>query len=173
MIRICNFQFFRRSHSIAKPGLISLTPRSIPFNSSISTVSHRHLSSNSANPSATANMGSISNNDDNPSTLPTSTPLKEISQAWRGPGSAAFDFRSDTITTPTLSMLRAIEQTTLMDDVYREDPTTNDFERWIAELTGKESALLVMSGYVTFPQLGMMGILLRLFHEDFVRSQKD
>ncbi|KAF7526075.1 hypothetical protein PCG10_004306 [Penicillium crustosum] len=70
----------------------------------------------------------------------------EVSSSWCGAGPAAYDFRTDTITTPTLSMLKAIAQTTLMDDVYQEDSTTNDFEKFMANLTGKEDSLLVMSG---------------------------
>jgi threonine aldolase len=66
--------------------------------------------------------------------------------AWQSPGPAAFDFRSDTHTTPTAKMLDAITHTTLMDDVFLEDRTTNDLESYIAQLTGHESALLVMSG---------------------------
>lgn len=65
---------------------------------------------------------------------------------WATPGSAAFDFRSDTITTPTAAMLTAITATTLLDDVYQEDPTTNALQEWIANMTGKEEGLLVMSG---------------------------
>lgn len=59
---------------------------------------------------------------------------------------AAFDFRSDVHTTPTASMLRAIQQCTLLDDVTMEDPTTLSLERFIADLSGKEDALLVLSG---------------------------
>jgi threonine aldolase len=66
--------------------------------------------------------------------------------AWQQPGPAAFDFRSDTTTTPTASMLNAIINTTLLDDVTMEDPTTNALEAHIARLTGHEAALLVMSG---------------------------
>ncbi|KAJ5311603.1 hypothetical protein N7476_007463 [Penicillium atrosanguineum] len=69
-----------------------------------------------------------------------------VSSSWCGAGPAAYDFRTDTITTPTLSMLKAIAQSTLMDDVYQEDPTTTDFEKFMASLTGKEEGLLVMSG---------------------------
>ena len=65
---------------------------------------------------------------------------------WSGPGPAAFDFRSDVVTTPTTNMLAAIQDTTLLDDVFAEDPTTNDLEEFISELTGKEAALLVLSG---------------------------
>lgn len=66
--------------------------------------------------------------------------------AWSSPGAAAFDFRSDTVTTPNTRMLDAIAATTLMDDVMLEDPTTNSLESHIASLTGHEAALLVMSG---------------------------
>ncbi|KAI4175219.1 MAG: hypothetical protein LQ343_001755 [Gyalolechia ehrenbergii] len=66
--------------------------------------------------------------------------------AWSSPGSAAFDFRSDVVTTPTPSMLKAIENCTLLDDVFVEDPTTQSLESYIAHLTGHESALLVLSG---------------------------
>ncbi|KAK4507870.1 hypothetical protein PRZ48_001605 [Zasmidium cellare] len=66
--------------------------------------------------------------------------------AWSSPGPSAFDFRSDTITTPTTRMLSAIAATTLADDVFQEDPTTNTFETFIADLTGKDAALFVMSG---------------------------
>ena len=59
---------------------------------------------------------------------------------------AAFDFRSDTLTSPTKAMLDAIYQTTYRDDGYAEDETTNDLETFIAKLTGKQDALLVMSG---------------------------
>ncbi|KAH8732876.1 pyridoxal phosphate-dependent transferase [Phaeosphaeriaceae sp. PMI808] len=43
-------------------------------------------------------------------------------------------------------MLRAIQQCTLLDDVSMEDPTTMSLERFIADLSGKEDALLVLSG---------------------------
>jgi threonine aldolase len=66
--------------------------------------------------------------------------------AWQQPGPVAFDFRSDTVTTPTASMLDAIANTTLMDDVFVEDPTTNELEADMAALAGHEAALLVMSG---------------------------
>ncbi|KAB2574516.1 L-allo-threonine aldolase protein [Lasiodiplodia theobromae] len=65
---------------------------------------------------------------------------------WTHPGPASADFRSDTITTPTASMLAAIASTTLGDDVFLEDPTTNALQAWIADMLGKPAALLVMSG---------------------------
>lgn len=50
------------------------------------------------------------------------------------------------MTTPTLEMLRAIASATLHDDVYAEDPTTWELEKYMAELTGHEAALFVPSG---------------------------
>lgn len=78
----------------------------------------------------------------------SSQPAQQINVAssWCGPGPAAYDFRTDTITTPSLSMLQAIAQSSLMDDVYQEDQTTVEFEKFMANLTGKEDSLLVMSG---------------------------
>ena len=43
-------------------------------------------------------------------------------------------------------MLSAIQNTTLLDDVFVEDPTTNALESYIAQLTGFPAALLVLSG---------------------------
>ncbi|KAK2026849.1 beta-eliminating lyase [Colletotrichum zoysiae] len=67
--------------------------------------------------------------------------------AWVGHlGAAGFDLRSDTMTTPTASMLAAIQSCSLLDDVFSEDPTTIDLESHVAKLAGKEAALLVLSG---------------------------
>ncbi|KAJ5675240.1 Aromatic amino acid beta-eliminating lyase/threonine aldolase [Penicillium maclennaniae] len=83
---------------------------------------------------------------------------------WQGAGAAEFDLRSmtflwikfflflmftilgDTMTKPTPSMLDAICQTTLLDDVFNEDPTTNTLQNYVAERTQHEAALLVLSG---------------------------
>jgi len=65
---------------------------------------------------------------------------------WSSPGPAAFDFRSDVVTTPTPAMLTSIAQTTLLDDVFLEDPTTTSLESFMASLTGKEASLFVVSG---------------------------
>ena len=43
-------------------------------------------------------------------------------------------------------MLSAIQNCTLLDDVFHEDPTTNALESFIAELTSHEAGLLVLSG---------------------------
>jgi len=96
------------------------------------------------------------------------TPSELPPNAWSTPGPAAFDFRSinpaplptprfskprltpfppgDVTTTPTTSMLASIQTTTLLDDVFGEDPVTNNLEAYIADLTGHEAGLLVMSG---------------------------
>ncbi|KAL9577332.1 MAG: hypothetical protein Q9212_006432, partial [Teloschistes hypoglaucus] len=66
--------------------------------------------------------------------------------SWSSPGTAAFDFRSDVVTTPTPSMLASIQSCTLFDDVFAEDPTTQSLESHIASLTGHPAALLVLSG---------------------------
>jgi threonine aldolase len=59
---------------------------------------------------------------------------------------APVDLRSDTVTRPTAAMRAAIAGAEVGDDVYEEDPTVNALERRVAELTGKEAALLVPSG---------------------------
>jgi len=43
-------------------------------------------------------------------------------------------------------MLAAIGNTTLLDDVFAEDPTTNDLEAYLASRTEHEAALFVLSG---------------------------
>lgn len=50
------------------------------------------------------------------------------------------------MTKPTPSMLEAICQTTLLDDVFEEDPVTNELQNYVAKRTNHEAALLVMSG---------------------------
>ncbi len=50
------------------------------------------------------------------------------------------------MTKPTPSMLDAICQTTLLDDVFEEDTVTNDLQTYVAKRTGHEAGLLVMSG---------------------------
>ncbi len=66
--------------------------------------------------------------------------------AWCNTSAAAYDFRSDYVTIPTLAMLQSIASTTLNDDVGQEDPTTNTFQSFMATLTGHEDALFVLSG---------------------------
>jgi len=56
------------------------------------------------------------------------------------------DLRSDTVTLPTRQMLDRILNSDFGDDVYGEDPTVNQLEKYSAEITGKESSILVPSG---------------------------
>lgn len=56
------------------------------------------------------------------------------------------DLRSDTITKPSQEMRKAMYDAEVGDDVYKEDPTANELEKYAAELLGKESALFVASG---------------------------
>jgi threonine aldolase len=56
------------------------------------------------------------------------------------------DLRSDTVTTPTAEMRRAMADAEVGDDVYREDPTVNRLESLAAGLLGKEAALFTPTG---------------------------
>ena len=59
------------------------------------------------------------------------------------------DLRSDTVTKPSPEMLEAVSKIDLAklgDDVFGEDELTNEFEKQVAELLGKEAGLFVPSG---------------------------
>jgi threonine aldolase len=56
------------------------------------------------------------------------------------------DLRSDTVTKPSPEMRKAMYEAEVGDDVFKEDPTVNKLEEYIAELLGKEAALFVPSG---------------------------
>jgi len=56
------------------------------------------------------------------------------------------DFRSDTVTRPTPGMRQAMAEAEVGDDVFDEDPTVHRLQQRVAELLGKEAALLVPSG---------------------------
>jgi len=56
------------------------------------------------------------------------------------------DLRSDTVTTPTEAMRRAMAAAEVGDDVYGEDPTVRRLEDMAAEKMGKEAGLFVPSG---------------------------
>jgi threonine aldolase len=56
------------------------------------------------------------------------------------------DLRSDTVTTPTPAMRRAMAEAEVGDDVYGEDPTVNRLEELAAARVGKEAAVYVPSG---------------------------
>ena len=59
---------------------------------------------------------------------------------------ATIDFRSDTVTKPSAEMLEYMVNAPVGDDVYGEDPTVNELERFIAEYFGKEAAMYCASG---------------------------
>ncbi|MFY7900587.1 MAG: threonine aldolase family protein, partial [Chitinophagaceae bacterium] len=59
------------------------------------------------------------------------------------------DFRSDTVTKPTASMLEAMQQAKVGDDVFEEDATVNELENIAANMFGKEAALFCPSGTMT------------------------
>ncbi len=56
------------------------------------------------------------------------------------------DLRSDTVTKPTPEMIEFICRAQVGDDVYGEDPSVNELQSDMAELSGKEAALFVPSG---------------------------
>jgi threonine aldolase len=56
------------------------------------------------------------------------------------------DLRSDTVTTPTDGMRKAMARAEVGDDVYGEDPTVNRLQDMAAALLGKRAALFVPSG---------------------------
>ncbi len=56
------------------------------------------------------------------------------------------DLRSDTVSRPTPGMRSAMAAAEVGDDVWGDDPTVNELERYTAELLGKAAALYVPSG---------------------------
>jgi threonine aldolase len=56
------------------------------------------------------------------------------------------DLRSDTVTAPTEAMRAAMARADVGDDVYDEDPTCHALEQRVADLLGKEAALLTVTG---------------------------
>ncbi|SFT45624.1 L-threonine aldolase [Lishizhenia tianjinensis] len=59
------------------------------------------------------------------------------------------DFRSDTVTKPTAAMKEFMFKAEVGDDVFGDDPTINELERFAAEMFGKEAALFCSSGTQT------------------------
>ncbi len=53
---------------------------------------------------------------------------------------------SDTVTKPSPDMLKAMFTAKVGDDVFKQDPTVNEFERLVADLFGKEAALFFPTG---------------------------
>ncbi len=56
------------------------------------------------------------------------------------------DLRSDTVTRPTQAMREAMASAEVGDDVFGDDPTVKELERYIAQLFGREASLYVPSG---------------------------
>ncbi len=56
------------------------------------------------------------------------------------------DLRSDTVTTPTEGMRRAMAAAPVGDDVYGEDPSVNALEEQVAQLFGHQAAVFVPTG---------------------------
>ncbi|MFT5778896.1 MAG: threonine aldolase [Crocinitomicaceae bacterium] len=59
------------------------------------------------------------------------------------------DFRSDTVTKPSKSMLEAMFSAPVGDDVFMEDPTVNKLEAYAADLFGMEASIYCSSGTQT------------------------
>ncbi|MFW2475882.1 MAG: low-specificity L-threonine aldolase [Sediminibacterium sp.] len=59
------------------------------------------------------------------------------------------DFRSDTVTRPTPGMKEAMFAAPIGDDVFGEDPTVNQLEKFSAALFGMEAGLFCPSGTMT------------------------
>jgi threonine aldolase len=59
------------------------------------------------------------------------------------------DFRSDTVTQPSAAMKAAMLAAPLGDDVFQDDPTVNELQRYAAELLGFQAALFAPSGTQT------------------------
>jgi threonine aldolase len=61
-------------------------------------------------------------------------------------GTYVVDLRSDTVTTPSAAMRRAMADAEVGDDWFGDDPTVNRLQDRAAEITGKEAALYVPTG---------------------------
>lgn len=59
------------------------------------------------------------------------------------------ELRSDTFTQPTEGMLKAMFQAKVGDDVFGEDPATNELEAFAADMFGMEAAVFCPSGTMT------------------------
>lgn len=68
------------------------------------------------------------------------------------------------MTTPTNAQMTALQAASLGDDVYQESITTNEFEKRMAQLFGKQDAIFVMSGTMG-NQLSLRAILTQPPHQ--------
>lgn len=74
------------------------------------------------------------------------------------------DMRSDTVSQPTEQMRNAMATALVGDDVFGEDPTTNELQQRFAKLFGKEAALFVPSGSMANLISGFYGKYTLLFN---------
>ena len=56
---------------------------------------------------------------------------------------------SDTVTKPSHDMLQFMFNAKVGDDVFKQDPTVNEFEAIVADLFGMEAALFFPTGTMT------------------------
>ena len=56
------------------------------------------------------------------------------------------DLRSDTVTKPSEAMRQAMLTAEVGDDVFGDDPTVNELEKYVANMFGRESSIFVPSG---------------------------
>jgi threonine aldolase len=59
------------------------------------------------------------------------------------------DFRSDTVTKPSLGMIQAMMEAPVGDDVFGEDPTINLLEKTAADMFGMDAGVFCPSGTMT------------------------
>jgi threonine aldolase len=59
------------------------------------------------------------------------------------------DYRSDTVTKPTVAMMEAMMAAQVGDDVFGEDPSINELEDLAANMFGMESSIFCPSGTMT------------------------
>ena len=59
------------------------------------------------------------------------------------------DLRSDTVTRPTPAMLSAMMNAPVGDDVFGEDPSINELEKFAADMFGKEAGIFCPTGTMT------------------------
>ncbi|WP_372370253.1 low-specificity L-threonine aldolase [Candidatus Uabimicrobium sp. HlEnr_7] len=71
------------------------------------------------------------------------------------------DLRSDTVTQPCKEMRKSMAEAIVGDDMYGEDPTINQLQQLICEITGKEEALFVptasMANQIAIKTLTVLG----------------
>jgi len=79
------------------------------------------------------------------------------------------DFRSDTLTQPTLAMRKAMADAVVGDSFYDEDPSVNALETRIAELFAHEAALFVPTGTMS----NQIAIQLHCRHGESVLASHD